>query len=111
MAQLPHPTTEQHETERGAKVMNRYEFAVPRARFAIAALAMSAFTFALAVIAPMQLASRDQETGVLAGAGVVKLAPIEVLLHPARLDTAGDCPQEAVVRRDDLVGLKSGQRG
>jgi hypothetical protein len=91
--------------------MNRYEIPVPRTRFAVAAAAMSVLTFALAVIVPTQLASRGQEAGMNAGSNVVKLAPIEVVFSPARIDTAGDCPSGAMVERDDVVVLKSGQRG
>ncbi len=90
--------------------MNRYEFPVPRAPFAVAAAAMSVLTFALAVVVPTQLASRSQEAGVLAASNVVKLAPIEVAHNPARIHTTGDCMQEAVVERDDVVVTKANQR-
>ena len=91
--------------------MKRFEFPVPRAPFAVAAAAMSVLTFALTVVVPTQLASVGQEGGLPAGRDIVRLAPIEVSTRPARLDTAGDCPREAVVQRDDLVGLKkSAQR-
>jgi hypothetical protein len=91
--------------------MNRYKIPAPRARFAIAAAAMSVLTFAVAVIVPSELASHDPEAGVLAGSNVVKLAPIDVVFSPARIDAAGDCAPEAMVERDDVVGLKSEQRG
>ena len=90
--------------------MKRFDFPVPRAPFAVAAAAMSVLTFALTVVVPTQLASVGQEAGPLPASNIVKLAPIEVSTRPARLDTAGDCPREAVVQRDDLVGLQSGQR-
>lgn len=100
--------------------MNRYQTALPRVPFAIAAGVMTALTFAVAAIVPAQSGSPTPEARALTGAKVVRLAPIEVrgggapievAISPARIDVVGARLPKAVAERIDPVVSKSGQRG
>ena len=80
--------TEKHQTARGTMTMNRYEATMPRATFALAALALTALTWGASVVAPAH-----EEAGWRAGdavAAVEARAPIEVAIVPARIDVVGE---------------------
>lgn len=68
--------------------MNRYKVTMPRATFALAALALTVLTWGASVVAPAH-----EEAGWRAGdavAAVEARAPIEVAIVPARIDVVGE---------------------
>ena len=79
--------------------MNRYETSISRAAFGIAALAMTAITVGLAVVAPAKMEFGRAEIRTLAVSRVVTPAPIEVAISPARIDVVA-------VREPKLVSVQ-----
>jgi hypothetical protein len=79
--------------------MNRYETSIPRAAFGIAAVAMTAITVGLAVVAPAKLDSGRAEIRTPAVSGAVTPAPTEVAISPARIDVVA-------VREPKLVSVQ-----
>ena len=69
--------------------MNRYQPKTPRAAFGVAAVAMTALTLALAIVAPAKLAPVSQDAAMLAAAGSGAPAAVEVLIVPARIQVIG----------------------
>jgi hypothetical protein len=68
--------------------MNRYQPDTPRFAFALAALALTALTISLAVVAPARLDSLSADASVLA-ANRKAQAPTEVAIVPSRIDVIG----------------------
>jgi hypothetical protein len=83
--------------------MNRYQPSAPRAAFGIAAVAMTAVTLALAVVAPVKLSPGPQGTDTVVAAKAVAPAHTEVLIVPARIDVIG--ARESTVAGDAPVSL------
>ena len=68
--------------------MNRYQPDTPRFAFALAALALTALTISLAIVAPASLDSRNADAGTLA-ANRKAPTPTEVAIVPSRIDVIG----------------------
>ena len=71
--------------------MNRYETSMPRMSFGLAAIALTAVTFALTVVLPTSLSAGRSDSASLAAAKPA--APIEVSIIPGRIDVSGDCEE------------------
>jgi len=80
--------------------MNRYPNSTPRALIAIAAAALTAATLGLAVIVPATLDSASPDGRTLAARAP---APVEVAIHPARIDVIGVREPEVASTRDKEV--------
>jgi len=91
--------------------MNRYQPKAPRAAFGIAAVAMTALTLALAIVAPAKLAPVGQEAATLAAAESRAPVAVEVLIVPARIQVIG--VRESTVAADVPAAgpAKGGQQG
>jgi hypothetical protein len=64
--------------------MNAYQTSTPRAAFVIAALALTALTIGVSVVAPAKMDSGGQEVGPLAAPRTV--TPTQVVINPARIE-------------------------
>ncbi len=73
--------------------MNRYISTIQRAAFGIAAIALSALTFALSVVLPAHLATDRHDARSLAASKAVVPAALEVAIIPARIHVVGECEQ------------------
>ena len=73
--------------------MNRYATPMPRMSFGLAAIALSAATFALTVMLPASLNSGRGDSASLAAANSAAPAAIEVSIIPARIVVTGECEQ------------------
>jgi hypothetical protein len=69
--------------------MNHYQISSPRKTFAIAAVAMTAITIALSVVAPAKMQSGDRGPRTLAASETTTLAPVEVVASPLRVEVVG----------------------
>ncbi len=69
--------------------MRRYETRVPRMAFAVAAIAMTAITIAVAVVAPVRLDSIGADRAALAATKDRAPAPIEVAIIPGQIEVIG----------------------
>ena len=67
--------------------MNRYRPSTPRVAFAIAALAMTAVTAGVAIVAPSRIGSGDAANAATAAAPAP--ARTEVAIIPSRIDVIG----------------------
>ena len=76
--------------------MKRYETSTPRVAFGIAAVAMTALTFGMSVVAPLGASSGSREIGTLAAGSAVAPAAIEVAITPARIDVVAEREQKTV---------------
>ena len=66
--------------------MNRFDPSTPRATFGIAAIAMTALTIGLLVVAPTKIGSGSLDAISLASAKTVTQGGTEVAISPARID-------------------------
>lgn len=86
--------------------MNRYVIAIPRAAIGLAAVAMTALTFSVAVVLPTALAEAhvDESTPVAA-------TQRDPLATPAvmRVDVVGTREQATAMATGQTVAAKSGQ--
>jgi|MudIll2142460700_1097286.scaffolds.fasta_scaffold85052_2 hypothetical protein len=80
--------------------MNRYPTSTPRAIIAIAAVALTAATLGLAVIVPATMDSVNPDARALAAGKAVAPAPLEVAIHPARIEVIGVREPEVASSRD-----------
>jgi hypothetical protein len=71
--------------------MNGYEPSIHRIAFGIAALAMAALTFGLAVVGPATIQSGGGEGRTLAAVTKVVPAATEVAIIPERIDVIDIC--------------------
>jgi hypothetical protein len=84
-----------------SKNMNRYQISSPRKLFAIAAVAMTAITIALAVVAPAKMQSDVRELRALTTSKAMTPAPAEVAASRLHIDVVG--VREPVAREPELV--------
>ena len=78
--------------------MNHYQISSPRRVFAIAAVAMTAITIALSVVAPAKMQSETRDLRALTTSKAITLAPAEVAAGPLRVYVVG-------VREPELVSV------
>ena len=64
--------------------MNAYQTSTPRAAFVIAAIALTALTIGVSVVAPTRTDSGSQEAGPVAAQKTVM--PTQVVIDPARIE-------------------------
>jgi hypothetical protein len=83
------------------KNMNDYQISSPRKLFAIAAVAMTAITIALSVVAPAKMQSDARDLRALTTSKAVTPAPAEVAASPLHIDVVG--VREPVARESELV--------
>ncbi len=69
--------------------MNRFQPLTPRAAFGLAAVALSALTFGLAVVAPAKLDSGVVDSRTLAAVGDMPPAITEAAVIPYRIEVIG----------------------
>jgi hypothetical protein len=69
--------------------MNRYQISSPRKAFAVASVALTAITIALAVIAPAKMNSGAQDLRTVAAMTVTSRTPIEAVPARLRVDVTG----------------------
>jgi len=70
--------------------MNRYQFTLPRTSFGLAAIALSAITFGVLVVAPASVISDRNAAAVLSASKAGVSAPREIAIVPARIDVVGE---------------------
>src|SRR5579872_1832595 len=80
--------------------MRRYETRVPRMAFGIAAIALTAITIAVGVVAPARLDSSSAGRAALAAAKVRAPAPVEVAIVPRQIEVVG-------IRSPDLAAERA----
>ncbi len=78
--------------------MNHYQISSPRKVFAIAAVAMTAITIALSVVAPAKMQSETRDLRALTTSKAITPAPAEVAAGPLRVYVVG-------VREPELVSV------
>jgi hypothetical protein len=71
--------------------MSRYETSMPRMSFGLAAIALSAVTFALTVMLPASLYSGRGDEASLTLAKPAAPKVIEVAIIPSRIDVTAPC--------------------
>ena len=81
--------------------MNDYQISSPRKLFAIAAVAMTAITIALSVVAPAKMQSDARDLRALTTSKAVTPAPAAVAASPLHIDVVG--VREPVARESELV--------
>jgi hypothetical protein len=79
--------------------MSRYESNTPRAAFALAAIAMTALTFGLAVSVPASVDHANLATA----ARKASRAPTEVAIIPSRIEVIGVREQSVAVEHEAPV--------
>jgi hypothetical protein len=80
------------------KNMNHYQISSPRKVFAIAAVAMTAITIALSVVAPAKMQSDTRDLRALTTSKAMTPAPAEVAASPLQVYVVG-------VREPELVSV------
>lgn len=90
--------------------MNRYQPQTPRFAFALAALALTAFTISLAIVAPASLDSRGADAGTLAVNREVQ-APTEVAIVPSRIEVIGIRGKDVATARVFIVHAAAKPQG
>ena len=78
--------------------MNHYQISSPRKVFAIAAVAMTAITIALSVVAPAKMQSDTRDLRALTTSKAMTPAPAEVAARPLQVYVVG-------VREPELVSV------
>ena len=73
----------------------------PRAAFGMAALALTAVTFALTVVAPAQPGGAEAARSATLAAAPARPAATPVAIHPGRIDVIGIRP--AVIAHDQAL--------
>jgi len=81
--------------------MNHYQISSPRKVFAIAAVAMTAITIALSVVAPAKMQSHARHLRALTTSKAMTAAPAEVAASPLHIDVVG--VRESGVREPEFV--------
>jgi len=69
--------------------MNRYQISSPRKAFAIASVAMTAITIALAVIVPAKMQSDAGDLQAMASSTLTSPVPVEIVPERLRVDVVG----------------------
>jgi hypothetical protein len=69
--------------------MNPYQTSTPRAALVIAAIALTALTLGVSVVAPAKMDSGRAEVGTLAARKTVTPTPIQAVINPARIEVIG----------------------
>ena len=69
--------------------MNRYQISTPRAASVIAAIALTALTLGVSVVAPAKMDSGSAEVRTLAAQKTVTPTPIQAVINPARIEVIG----------------------
>ena len=86
--------------------MKRYKSKTPRMAIGLAAVAMTALTFGLSVVAPAQTAAATHEAMMQASA-----APIEVVIAPGRIDVVAAREQRTDLGAVRVLTPRKGQPG
>jgi hypothetical protein len=71
------------------KNMNPYQISTPRAALVIAAIALTALTLGVSVVAPAKMDSGSAEVRTLAAQKSVTPTPIQAVINPARIEVIG----------------------
>ena len=69
--------------------MNAYHTSTPRAALAIAAIALTALTLGVSVVAPAKMEPGSSEAAPLAAQNTVAPAAIQAVIDPARIEVIG----------------------
>ncbi len=69
--------------------MNAYHTSTPRAALVIAAIALTALTLGVSVVAPAKMDSGTPGAGSLAAQNTVAPTPIQAAIDPARIEVIG----------------------
>jgi hypothetical protein len=69
--------------------MNPYQISAPRAALVIAAIALTALTIGVSVVAPVKMDPGSAEVPTLAAQKTVTPTPIEAVIDPARIEVIG----------------------
>jgi len=91
--------------------MTRYQPAAFHPAFGLAAVAMSAMTIGLAVIVPARTDSGGRDGATPSAATVVRPAPTEVAISPARIDIVAVREQKTAFEPARYVLPKRKQAG
>lgn len=91
--------------------MSRYEFPIRRAAFGAAAVAMTALTFALAVIMPAMSSSGSQSVRAVAANRADVPVVAEPAANPLRIDVYGTREQTTAFDRSRLAAPNRRQGG
>jgi hypothetical protein len=88
--------------------MNRYPPSTFRPAFGVAAVTLSALTFAVSVVLPVGLASTCPDATL---AAVTAAAPVEVAINPARIDVVASPRREVVIDSVNVVARSRTRAG
>ena len=90
--------------------MNPYQISTPRAALVIAAIALTALTLGVSVIAPAKMDSGSAEV-LTAAQKTVTPTPIQALINPARIEVIGVREPGFISVHDRNVPAKRKQQG